>query len=93
VLVSLSPAEAAVGSETVVRGQGFTPTGNTLRFGTVDITDLESSDGGTMIRFTIPRRLPSRGEVPPMVVWPGEYEVVVRNSRGTSNVLRLVVKE
>lgn len=92
-LANLAPAQATPGSETVIRGTGFTATGNTVQFGRVEIHNLPSADGGTLIRFTVPTEIPATGEVPPKMIGPGEYTVVVRNARGTSNVLRFTVRD
>ena len=92
-ITSVSPAEPRIGTEVVVRGTGFTPTGNTIQLGRIEIRDLPSANGGTLIRFTLPTELPSRGEVPPKVISGGEYTVVVRNARGVSNTLRFTVRD
>ena len=91
-ITGVAPAEPRAGAEVVIRGQGFTPTGNTLQVGSIEIRDLPSADGGTLIRFTLPTEMPARGEVPPKVLGAGEYTVVVRNARGTSNPLRFTVR-
>ena len=92
-ITSVAPAQPTVGSEVVIRGKGFTPTGNLLQFGRIEIRDLPSADGGTLIRFAIPTEMPARGEVPPKVVGAGEYTVVVRNARGVSNAFRFTVRD
>jgi hypothetical protein len=92
-ITSVAPATPAIGSEAVIRGKGFMPTGNTVQIGRVEIRDLPSADGGTLIRFTIPTEVPAKGEVPPMQLGPGEYTMVVRNARGTSNTLRFMVRD
>jgi len=93
-LESVTPASALPGDPVtvVIRGKGFTATGNTVRFGRIEIADLPSADGGTMIRVGVPTEFPATGEVPPKQIGSGEYPLVVRNSRGTSNELRFVLR-
>ena len=55
-----------------------------LTFGTVNIPDLASVDGGTRIAVSVPKVIPSAGEVPPFVLLPGEYAVTVTTSEGIS---------
>ena len=78
--------------QAVIRGSGFLPTGNTVMFGQVELTNLPAADGGTMIRFTVPEEIPATGEVPPMRIGPGEYAVAVKNARGVSNAVKFGVK-
>jgi hypothetical protein len=79
-------------AQAVIRGSGFAPTGNTVMFGQVELTNLPAADGGTMIRFTVPQEMPATGEAPPMRLTPGEYPVTVRNARGVSNAMMFGVK-
>ncbi len=67
-----------------IYGSHFTASENTVTFGPVEIADRPSSAGGTQIVFSVPKMFPSRSEVPPMVLQPGEYEVRVTNANGTS---------
>jgi hypothetical protein len=60
------------------------PAGNAVEFGPVTIRDLPSGDG-VRITFGVPKLVPSRGEVPPMVLSEGDYRVSVTTSSGTSN--------
>lgn len=59
------------------------PTGNTVTFGSVQVPDLPSPDG-RHIDFFVPKEVPSRSEVPPMVLPHGEYSVTVTTQAGTS---------
>jgi len=92
VITALVPDEAPAGPayplDAVVVGEGFQEAGNVVRFGPVTIPDLRSTDGGTRIRFPVPKELPSTGEAPPLALPPGEYEVSVTTAAGTSNVMR-----
>ena len=67
-----------------IYGSHFTASDNTVTFGPVEIADRPSSAGGTQIVFSVPKMFPSRSEVPPMVLQPGEYEVRVTNANGTT---------
>ena len=67
-----------------IHGSNFAESGNTMTFGPVEIADRSSSTGGTQIVFSLPKMFPSRGEVPPMMLRPGSYEVRVTNANGTS---------
>jgi len=77
-----TPGDAVV--EVVVHGDGFTTKGNTVLFGPVEIGPV-ASENGRVLRFVVPASMPSRGEVPPMQLGPGEYPVRVRNANGVSN--------
>lgn len=83
-----APAGPAHPLDAVIVGTGFAPAGNVVRFGPVRIPDLRSTDGGTRIRFPVPKELPATGEAPPMMLPPGDYEVSVTTAAGTSNVIR-----
>ena len=100
-LTALAPASGSVGTAVAVSGGGFTPTGNTVKFGKGYINDLASSDGVT-IRFTVPEGLnlcppitdqspavPCAGAYPR--VTPGQYSISVMNANGTSTNLTFVV--
>ena len=91
-LVSMEPVEAARdrngGSIVVtIRGSAFSGEANTVVFGEVAITNVRSSDGGTVLRFTVPREVPSAGEAPPRTLPPGQYLVTVQTAAGVSNAL------
>ena len=78
--------------QALIRGTGFTASGNTVVFGGAEIGNLPSADGGTMIRFTVPDEVPSSGEVPPMKISGGVHDVMVKNARGSSNVVKFELK-
>jgi hypothetical protein len=79
------PAGAAYPLQATIRGTGFAPAGNVVEFGPLRIPDLPSD--GTRITFHVPKAMPSRGEVPPLILTPGEYRVTVTTPSGTSNAL------
>jgi hypothetical protein len=80
------PAGAAYPLQATIRGTGFMPAGNVVEFGPVTIRDLSSVDGAR-ITFGVPKLVPSRSEVPPMILSEGAYPVTVTTSSGTSNSL------
>jgi hypothetical protein len=84
------PAGPAYILQVTIRGVGFAPAGNVVEFGPLKIPDLRSADG-TRITFDVPKEAPSRGEVPPMVLTPGEYRVTVTTPEGTSNALNFTL--
>lgn len=76
--------------EIVVQGHGFipgTPGRNTVRFGTVKLTNVPASDDGRVIRLVVPDRVPSGGEAAPLPLEMGRYDIRVETSRGTSNAM------
>lgn len=89
-LIDIVPASGPAGEayplQATIRGTGFLPAGNVVEFGPVKIPDLPSA-GGVRITFYIPKLVPGRGEVPPMVLTEGDYRVTVTTSSGTSNAL------
>ena len=88
VITDIVPTSGPVGPDypiqATIRGQGFTPTGNVVNFGPVRLRELPSIDG-TAITIGVPKQISSGGEVPPLVLLPGEYPVTVTNADGTSN--------
>lgn len=81
---SLSPQSAAVGTSVTIYGQGFSTTGNTVRFGTGIITNLSSPDTRS-VSFVVPTNLTGYGSYPVTV---GTYNISVSNNAGqTSNAL------
>ena len=95
VITDIVPTSGPVGPDypiqATVRGNGFTPIGNVVNFGPVRLRELPSSNGGTAIVFGVPKQMSSGGEVPPMVLPPGEYLVTVTNADGTSNAVTFVL--
>jgi len=89
-LTEIVPASGPAGPDyplhVTIRGTGFMPTGNVVRFGPVTVPDVSSPDG-SRIMFYVPKAVLSGGEVPPAVLTPGDYPVAVTNSAGTSNAL------
>jgi hypothetical protein len=78
------PAGTAYPIEATLRGTGFKSSGNVVQFGPVRIPGVKAADAGRIV-FSIPKSIPSRGEVAPFVVPPGEYQVTVATDEGISN--------
>ena len=92
----LQPNSGAIGSSVTIMGSGFTPTGNRIIFGSTGIEknpsySLNSSDGRTIV-FTVPSSdyvaclysIPAC-MIAERLIQPGNYNVSVINSNGTSN--------
>lgn len=94
-IASIAPASGIAGPSypiaATITGRGFVQNDNTVRFGPVSIGGLPSSDG-QHIQFQVPKEMPARGEVPPIVIPPGEYQVTVTTPAGTSNAMPFSLK-
>ncbi|MCZ6916906.1 MAG: hypothetical protein O7I93_09030 [Gemmatimonadetes bacterium] len=88
---SSGPAGEAYPIQLTVHGTGFAPTDNVVSFGPVATTGLPSTAGGTAITLLVPKMAESTGEVPPMVLSPGEYAVTVTTLAGTSEPMTFVL--
>ncbi len=90
--VEPSTAEIVPGgvAEVIIRGQGFTPTGNVVMLGSAVLGELRSTDG-TTLRLLVPNAWPSSGEAPPRVIETGDYSLQIRNTRGVSNTILLTL--
>jgi hypothetical protein len=75
-----------------IAGCGFSADRNTVKFGDVTVRNIKSTDDGTRIRVVIPKEAHGGGEVPPMQMSAGEYDVTVNNGRGTSNAKRVTLR-
>lgn len=84
----LSPASGGVGAVVTVFGSGFTAAGNSVRFGTGVIANLNSPDGRS-VSFTVPAQLTGFGT---QVITLSTYNVSVMNGAGyNSNALPFTV--
>jgi len=87
-VIYLNPIGGAVGTSVSIYGSGFTTTGNTVRFGTGIIANLNSPDGRS-VSFTVPTQLTGYGI---QFVGLGAYNVSVINGLGyTSNAQTFTV--
>ena len=100
-ITSLQPSSGGVGASVTIVGDGFTATGNKIKFGSLGVENnpkyiLNSSDG-KKITFTVPLSnflacWASGCEAPALLTQPGKYEVSVINDNGTSNQVQFTVK-
>ena len=94
-LIAIMPASGPAGQayplRATISGKGFMATGNVVQFGPVKLDGLASVDRRKKIEFSVPKIRPSRGEVPPMVIPPGDYDVTVTTKAGTSNALKFTL--
>lgn len=98
IVSSLMPSRGVVGTQVIIHGSGFTPMGNTIRWGDVSIGDFPSPDGET-IQFSVPdglRVCPSP-DSPDFAcgafaqIRPGNYVILVTNANGQSNAITFTV--
>jgi hypothetical protein len=92
---ALPPAASADPGEVLdlrLNGCGFSANDNTVKFGDVTVRNVKSTDDGTHIRVVIPKDVHGGGEVPPMQLGAGIYDVTVNNGRGTSNAKRVALR-
>lgn len=91
-LNSISPNWAAIGATITVKGNGFSPTGNTVYMGSSIVATVASTNNGTELTFTIPPQL--QGPYGLQQVVPGNYAVRVVNATGSqSNSLTLSITQ
>jgi hypothetical protein len=91
---SITPRSAALGGDLIavtVYGSGFTPTKNQILLNNVVVSSISSANS-TSARFIVPRAFPSKSEAPPALLSPGEYTVQLTNAEGTSNTVKLVLR-
>jgi IPT/TIG domain-containing protein len=95
----ITPTASPVGTAVTITGSGFAPRGNTVKFGTGYIRNIDSADG-TTLQFTIPDGLdlcapdakgPCPGAYPR--VTPGDYAVAVITDGETSNSITFTVTQ
>lgn len=99
---SLSPTSGPIGASVTVSGNGFTPTGNKVKFGNSGSEynpsySLNSSDSKTVV-FNVPgsnyyaclNSVP-RCTIAQTATAPGDYAVSVTNANGASNTLTFTV--
>lgn len=79
-LTSITPTQAAPGSQVTIYGTGFDYSNNTIYAGSFSVANVPSYNG-TTLTFTVPTYA------------SGITQVYVTNSRGTSNTLSLVVTQ
>jgi peptidoglycan hydrolase-like protein with peptidoglycan-binding domain len=80
----LDPTSGGVGTTVTIYGTGFTSTGNTIRFGTGIMANLQSPDGRS-VSFIVPSRLTGYGS---QNVGLGSYDVSVTNGVGRTTSVK-----
>ncbi len=94
---ALSPASGPAGVaypiELTILGGNFADSNNVVTFGRVTLTAVKSMGGGTRIVVHAPKEMPSTGEVPPMPLMAGNYEVRVTTAAGASNTITFVLRD
>lgn len=82
-------------TEIDLRGSGFDTTRaapqNTVRIGSLVLSAVPSSGGGTVIRVAVPAEVQTGGGAPPTAWIGGRYRVVVTTPTGTSDTLTLAI--
>jgi|GEM_PF-5397455 len=95
VLYALMPGSGTIGTQFTLVGNGFLPTGNTITFGDITITELPSfSDNGVpqYIIYTVPEHGNCVGAICEPIN-SGIYPMTVTNANGTSNTLHFTVTD
>ncbi len=96
-MTRMSPTSGPVGTQVTITGTGFAAQGNTVKFGSGYVKNLDSPDGATL-RFTIPDGLdlcppnatrPCPGAYPRVA--PGDYGVAVLEADDTGSVTTFTV--
>jgi hypothetical protein len=94
-IASVDPSSGMAGTAypvyVTLRGANFADSANVIDFGPVTMRDVRSSEHGTKIVFHAPKEIPSRSEVPPRPLEPGEYTIRVSTSAGTSNGVKFTL--
>ncbi len=80
-------------NDLTIRGTGFDATANTVSVGSVILTAVVSTRGGTVIALSLPDRVPSGGGAAPMLWSPGRYALTVSNARGSSAPVMVTIQE
>lgn len=86
------PAGAAYPIEILIRGRGFAREANTVTLGPATVAGVPSPDG-VSLTVNLPKLARRGAEALPMVLLPGEYELTVTTSAGTSNALQFTLTQ
>src|SRR5579864_6245611 len=74
-----------MGTQVIISGSDFTPTNNTIYFGSARYLNYNSMDNGTKIIFEVP------GYITSNAVGSGAYTISVSNANGMSNSVPFTV--
>jgi len=80
-------------NELRIRGSGFGEADNTVMIGPVTLTNVMSTESGTLLVVRVPDRVPSGGGAAPMPWTSGSYPLTVVTPRGTSAPITITVKD
>lgn len=92
VLPAVASADPGEPLDLRITGCGFHATKNTVRLGEASVPNVRSTDDGTRIRVVVAKEYRANGEVPPMQIGAGAYDVSVNNGRGASNARRVTLR-
>jgi hypothetical protein len=87
-LTRIVPSRGKIGSQLIIQGAGFSPTGNSIHFGSGGIQNISSYNYGTLMLYSIPSVVSACDTVsiacqsPAKNVVPGRYSVSVTNALG-----------
>jgi hypothetical protein len=80
-------------NELRIRGGGFGEDNNTVMLGPITLTNVKSTENGTLLVIRVPDRVPSGGGAAPMPWTTGTYPLTVLTPRGASTPITITVKE
>ncbi len=97
ILSSITPSQGRAGTLVILQGANFAPSGNKVHFGQGGSMNVSSSNGGTIIYFTIPYTTSAcdlaGSSCNPIAVTSGSYPVSVETGSGTSVILSFTVTQ
>lgn len=88
-ITSIYPTSGPIGTQVTITGYNFTTTGNSVNFGFFTISNLNSSNNGTQIIFSVPAKagtavctdlIPGTCSITPTTL--GLHQIQVNNSQG-----------
>lgn len=95
VVSTVAPAQGAPGTLVVIQGANFAASGNKVHFGAGGSTNISSSNGGTVLYYTIPYTTSScdlsGSSCNPVSISSGVYPMLVETGNGTSNTFNFTV--
>jgi hypothetical protein len=80
-------------NELRIRGSGFGEADNTVMLGPITLTNVKSTENGTLLIVRVPDRVPSGGGAAPMAWTTGSYQLTIVTPRGRSEPITITVKE
>lgn len=85
-ITSVIPSAGTVGTRVTLAGSGFSPTGNTVHFGSGGTANVPAADNGTRIIYSIPNAVGPNDlnpniKAPLRIVSPGVYQMFTVNAQ------------